>query len=377
MDARKRIERHIQGLEVDRIPAVGGWNLGIDSLCSWAGLSRQEYLQDMARGVIRANRGLGVDTMVSSFVIPDPADELRVGHIEELSFASASAQDLVERAKRIPSTREGVEASVDTRALGEQLEAKFHALVSCGDFPYLYTDWWAPANFSLYSEYGYMAFFEAVGIYPEAVERIWWEDGILSRMRNEVKVELMNRYGMLPMLFCGDDICNGSGPMVSPEFLKAAYWPHVAYSLQPFVDEGIRLIAHCDGNVMPLIDDMLASGFTGFQGYQYEDGFDPFLVRQKALAYHQNPLFVGGLSVTRTLVQGGLEDVIEDIDYLYDATCGGQGMLLFTSNVSGIDCDPALIRDAYAYARALRPTKRADPPAQRPWPFAVNHPEWV
>ena len=143
--------------------------------------------------------------------------------------------------------------------------------------------------------------------------------------------------------------------MVSPAFLREKYWPHTKSALAPFVDAGIRLICHCDGNVMPLIDDFLDAGFTGFQGYQYEDGFDPYVVRQKALMHHANPIFLGGLSVTQTLPFGTDEDVRNDIDYLYQATDGGKGMILFTSNVSGVDVPPERLSRAYEYGRTLIP----------------------
>ena len=60
-----------------------------------------------------------------------------------------------------------------------------------------------------------------------------------------------------------------------------ATWPHAKLSLEPFVDAGIRLIHHCDGNVMPLIDDMIAAGFSGFQGFQYECGVDLTELRRR------------------------------------------------------------------------------------------------
>jgi uroporphyrinogen decarboxylase len=219
----------------------------------------------------------------------------------------------------------------------------------------LVTHWGAPAKFSLYGTYGYVAFLEAVAVYPEAIEKIFWESGVLAREQNKVLAESIVELGLVPAVLCGDDICTGRGPMVSPAFLREKYWPHTKSALAPFVDAGIRLICHCDGNVMPLIDDFLDAGFTGFQGYQYEDGFDPYVVRQKALMHHANPIFLGGLSVTQTLPFGTDEDVRNDIDYLYQATDGGKGMILFTSNVSGVDVPPERLSRAYEYGRTLIP----------------------
>jgi len=92
--------------------------------------------------------------------------------------------------------------------------------------------------------------------------------------------------------------------MVRPEFLRTAFWPHVKYSMEPYLDAGIRFIHHCDGNVMPLVDDMVAAGYSGFQGFQYECGVDIYELRKHRSLKGEEMLIMGGLSVTRTLPFG-------------------------------------------------------------------------
>lgn len=50
MQAKERLLRQLAGEEVDRIPLVGGWNLGLDIVCELAGMSRETYLADPLGG---------------------------------------------------------------------------------------------------------------------------------------------------------------------------------------------------------------------------------------------------------------------------------------------------------------------------------------
>jgi hypothetical protein len=369
MTSKERILRHLAGKEVDRIPMLGGWNLGVDTICTLAGIDRQEYLQDPYGAVVRANLNLGVDALVNP-VIPEPADELRNGSLKQEDFRLVEPEALLEAAGRIPSTEAAILASIDRRAIEEQLRQRYapgrHRL---GTMEHVVTEWEGIADFSLYFTYGYEAFLAAVALYPDAVEALYWRSGIITRERNKILVDLVKEFDLLPMVFTGCDICLGTGPMCSPEFLRRRYWPHARHSMQPLVDAGIRVVCHCDGNVMPLVDDFLDAGFTGFQGFQYEFGVDPFVMRRKALDRDIVPLWFAGLSVTRTLPSGSLDDVRREVEYMMDVSAGGQGLFLFTSNVTGIDVPPENLMAAYAHQARL-PKGWTSGHADRVWPNA-------
>ena len=95
--------------------------------------------------------------------------------------------------------------------------------------------------------------------------------------------------------------------------------------IEPLVDAGVRLIHHCDGDVRPVVDDYIAIGFSGFQGFQYELGVDPYESEQRRSRLGEELLFFTGLSVSRTLPFGTPEDVRDEVDYFLDFTDGGQG----------------------------------------------------
>ena len=89
-----------------------------------------------------------------------------------------------------------------------------------------------------------------------------------------------------------------------------------ARAIAPYLDAGIRLIWHCDGNLMDMVPRLLACGLGGFQGFQYEDGMDyEAICRMKDR--NGGPLLIwGGVSVTKTLPHGTREDVKKEMKWL-------------------------------------------------------------
>jgi uroporphyrinogen decarboxylase len=160
--------------------------------------------------------------------------------------------------------------------------------------------------------------------------------------------------------------------MVSPQMLRQYYLPQVRKIIEPLVDAGVRLIHHCDGDVRPFLDDFLALGFSGFQGFQFELGFDLYEVAKKRSARGEPVLFFASMSVTRTLPFGTEQDVRDEVDYLLDATSGGRGMYLFTSNVTGVEVPVANIRAGYAHVKTWDPRQQRHA-THCQWPWGVNH----
>ena len=374
MTRKQRIVNQATGKEVDLIPMLGGWNLGVSNVARLGGMSVEQYLDDPLAGVMRANRALDVDGMVPP-IVPRDVNSIRDGQLEQERFAGVEPEALQQRGLVVPDSEREVLAKFDAAGAEMQYRERFETLLrQLGDITLIPNLWETVADFSLYFQYGYEAFLAATALYPDEVEKIWWEDSLLARERNKIIVGLFREYDLVPLMFCGQDICVNRGPMCSPQFLRQRYWPHAKRSIEPLVESGVRVVCHCDGNVMPLIDDILAAGFSGFQGFQYECGVDPCSLRRRRSTHGQVPLFFMGLSVTRTLPFGNEQEVRDEVDYMLDCTGGGQGMFLFTSNVTGVEVPPKNIVAAYRHLRAYDP-RTAAPRGQRPWPWARAHPE--
>ncbi len=375
MTRKQRMANQIRGEEIDRVPMIGGWNLGVRNLAALAGISVEEYLKDPMNGVVRANQRLDVDACVPP-IIPRDINSVRDGQLEEKNFTNVEPEALQERAGKIPDSEEKVLAGFDHAGCYKKYMDYLGGVAKAlGDIELVTTVWEATANFALYFQYGYEAFLAATALYPEEVGKIYRQDGLLARERNKQIVRVMQDLDVPPILFTGHDICTNDGPMCSPDFLREHYWQHAKVSLSPFIESGIRVIGHCDGDVMPVIPDMLGAGYSGFQGFQYECGVNPPKIRKLAGAAGEKLLFFTGLSVTRTLPFGTPREVEDDVDYFIDVTAGGRGMFLFTSNVTGVEVPPENIAAAYRHLRQYDPRRGRSGAKHADWPYEVKHPD--
>jgi hypothetical protein len=373
MTSKERIFKQLAGETVDHIPLLGGWLLGAHNTAEIAGLTIEQYQADPLEGLLLANHALGCDGLVPP-LIPSATNlgETHQGEVREEEFADVEAEALLEYAEKIPATEEQVLAE---RYNAKQTEASICALYdqhlqNTRGFTLIPNDWNISANFSLYFKYGYQAFLEAIALYPEAVERIYWESAVIARKVARFHIEMIKKHNLPRMMFSGHDICNQVGPMCSPGFLKDNYWPHAKYALEPFVEDGIRLIHHCDGNVMPIIDDMIYAGYTGFQGFQYECSVDPYELAARRGPNGERMLFMAGISVTRTLPFGKPEEVRDEVNYCLDYTDGGKGLFLFTSNVIGIEVSTINVETAYQHAACITPSDWVA--KKRAWPWSLR-----
>ena len=371
MTSRERLTRAARGQEVDRVPAIGGWIGGAPVLADLAGCTREQYLSDPYRAMVRAHKALDVDGMVSP-IVPAEWDQVRTGAILEHKFASVEPEDLLACAESLPDTESDVLRDFDAKRVEREFRdyfetafARWDGIVPVPNF------WFLGGHFPLYTEYGYIAFLSACALYPEAVGKIWWAKSLPSRERAKILVRLYREYDLVPLLFCGEDLCNNQGPMVAPEMLREHYFPTVRMITEPLVDAGIRLVHHCDGDIRPLLGDFISAGFGGLQGFQYELGLDPYEFRKLRSLRGEELIMFAGLSVSRTLPFGTPDDVRDEVDYFFDFTDGGRGLFLFTSNVTGIEVPPENIRAAYRHVKTLDPLqKRA--PKHRHWPWGMR-----
>lgn len=374
LTSKERIVRQARGQEIDRIPSLGGWINGWANLCEIAGITAEEYRADPMRGVIRANKALGVDGMIQP-IVPVQEHQVRTGAVVEEKFAGIEPEAILERANSLPDSEQEVLRSFDAAAEEKRYRDYFtRALTQWEGIVPIPNFWEIGGHFPLYSEFGYVAFLSACAIYPEAVGKVWWAKSLHSRERSKILVRLYREMDLVPLMFCGEDLCNNQGPMVSPEFLRKHYFPTVKMITQPLVDAGVRLVHHCDGDVRPVVQDFINCGFSGFQGFQNETGVDPYELRKLRSLCGEEPIFFTGLSVSRTLPFGTVEDVRDEVDYFIDYTDGGRGMFLFTTNVVGPEVPARNLLEAYRYVKQYDPTK-VRIPSRRQWPWLVRHPE--
>jgi len=177
----------------------------------------------------------------------------------------------------------------------------------CAPFPHL-----------RYGSYGYVNYFMAYALYPEVIEHDFALQADLAVHVNRAVARAYIEGKLPPLLRLDHDMADSRGTLVDIKSLDKIWFPHFARSIKPMLDAGVKLIWHCDGNLMQMVPRLLEAGLCGFQGFQYEDGMDYEKICRLKTREEDSLIIWAGVSVTRTLPFGSPEDVRKEMKWLVD-----------------------------------------------------------
>jgi hypothetical protein len=184
-----------------------------------------------------------------------------------------------------------------------------------------------------YGAYGYVDYFTAYALFPELMERDFRLQADLAEKRNALAARAYVQGGLPPLLRLDHDMADSRGTLVNIRSLDEIWFPHFVRAIEPYLKAGVKLIWHCDGNLMEMVPRLLECGLAGFQGFQYEDGMDyPRICRMKTRE-GQGLIIQAGVSVTTTLPEGTPDDVRGELKWLVE---NGPGTGLFLGASSSV-----------------------------------------
>jgi uroporphyrinogen decarboxylase len=167
-----------------------------------------------------------------------------------------------------------------------------------------------------YGDYGYVNYFTALALYPDVIERHFSLQADLAVLQNRAVARAYVEGGLPPLHRLDHDIADSRGTLVRPATLDTLWMPHFARALEPILRTDVRMIWHCDGNLMEMVPRLLDVGIKGFQGFQYEDGMDYQAICRMKSRDGDPLIIIGGVSVTRTLPFGTPDDVRRELAWL-------------------------------------------------------------
>jgi len=169
-----------------------------------------------------------------------------------------------------------------------------------------------------YSTYGYVNYFSAYALYPEVIEKHFSLQADLAFLNNRAAARAYAEADLPPLYRMDHDMADSRGMLVRIETLDKLWFPHFARCLEPLLKVNIRLIWHCDGNLMDMVPRLLQVGMKGFQGFQYEDGMDYEKICKMTAKDGEDLIIIAGVSVTRTLPMGTPADVKKEMQWLVE-----------------------------------------------------------
>jgi len=239
--------------------------------------------------------------VVDGMVIDSP--EAAVEHMEKAVFPwlQAAARDFDEDAR----TRQVIQHANDIQdRIGPTMLHNPYGVISFPGFAY--------------GAYGYVNYFSAYALFPDVLEKHFSLQADVAVRSNRAAVKAFVEGDLPPLVRLDCDMADSRGTLVHIDSLDRIWFPHFARSIEPCLKAGIKMIWHCDGNLMEMVPRLLDCGLVGFQGFQYEDGMDYEHICRMKTRDGEDLIIIAGVSVTRTLPMGTPADVKREIDWLVE-----------------------------------------------------------
>ncbi len=332
VDKKERLRKAFDLELPDRPPILGGVLAAPSHIQQLTGCSEDEYWTDPFYWGLEAEHVLGSDGVIT-ILVPASRGEYRCIDRDTLEKrASFSVESVLETIDALPEPA-ALEAVFDAETEYARFLADYQAKQEqCGDILWCPADWDIIPKALWYQEFGYENAFVTLATHPDRYRKLIQTSAVRARQRATLLARAI-REGIYPRaIMTGEDLCSQRGPLVSPKYLRREYFPLVEYTLEPLIQVGAKLVWHCDGDYRPLIDDVLACGVGGLQGFQDECGMQlDWIVRRKTRS--GEPLIIfGAMSVTRTLPFGTEDDIRAEVRRTMDLCCDKVSLVFNTSN---------------------------------------------
>jgi uroporphyrinogen decarboxylase len=168
-------------------------------------------------------------------------------------------------------------------------------------------------------DFAYRLADDAVGLKAEAARCV---EGALRRAE-----ELQQAGGLDGFALCSD-YCFNNGPFLSPNQFSEFVTPYLARLTAGYRDMGFYVVKHTDGNIMPILDQLVETNPHALHSIDPQGGVDIAEVKR---LYGDRVCLIGNVSCA-LLDTGTDEEVVESARYALRHGMPGGGYVFGTSN---------------------------------------------
>ena len=171
------------------------------------------------------------------------------------------------------------------------------------------------------------------GMYEFAYRLVDEPEAVLAQAQAmaEAAIERNRRQregGIDVSLLCSD-YCYNSGPFLSPAMFDEFVTPFLAMICKAGREDGLYVIKHTDGNIMPILDSLVEAGPHALHSIDPMAGVD---IREVKRLVGDRVALCGNVHCA-ALQTGTVEEVIESAEYCLKYGGEGGGYIFATSNV--------------------------------------------
>jgi uroporphyrinogen decarboxylase len=169
-----------------------------------------------------------------------------------------------------------------------------------------------------------MAFAMRIAEAPEGLhaQTRGWVDGALERAEHLRRMTSLDGFALC------SDYCLNQGPFLSPAQFSEFVTPYLARLIRGYRDLDYYTIKHTDGNIMPIIDQMVEANPHALHSIDPQAGVDIAEVKRR---YGQRVCLIGNVNCG-LLQTGSEEEVVGSVRYALRSGMPGGGYIFSTSN---------------------------------------------
>jgi uroporphyrinogen decarboxylase len=142
------------------------------------------------------------------------------------------------------------------------------------------------------------------------------------------QAEQLAKHGGLDGFALCADYCFNTGPFLSPRLFSDLVTPYLARLTQGYREMGFYVIKHTDGNIMPIIDQLVQTHPHALHSLDPQAGVDIAYVKER---YGKEICLIGNVNCGK-LDTGTDEEVVESARYALQHGMPGGGYIFSTSN---------------------------------------------
>ncbi len=153
------------------------------------------------------------------------------------------------------------------------------------------------------------------------------------------------------IIWIADDLGANKGPMISPVHLHRYVLPRLSEMVRAFKNKGAQVLLHCDGNVMPVMEDIVGTGIDAFHPVERKAGMEISAV--KAL-FGDDIAIIGNLEASQLIPRGSLGEIDKQIRECFSIGAPGAGYIFASDHSIHPGIPPERARYVFDRAREYR-----------------------
>jgi len=133
----------------------------------------------------------------------------------------------------------------------------------------------------------------------------------------------------IKIVYTGDDFAYNSGPMMAPHVFRDIFYPELKRVVAGYKELGLLVIKHTDGNIYPILDMIVDSGFDCLDPIDPIAGMD---LQKVKTDYGDRIALKGNVDCSKTLTFDTEKETIEETKKCLEIAMPGGGYILSSSN---------------------------------------------